>query len=1754
LFTRSRQIYFSDSLHPDTCTAREFFAKVCIGLQGKVYIAEYGTRMEEDDVAGKVILVFPSPEEDEGRSPENLCLHNHFCQGHYYEKASIVRWLPCLNMDTVRHCKKDGDGSLLMSVFSPVMLDNVYEELHQKMTGQHENVRCGIHEVPLNLVTRMKDFLCSVTNCNNLVSARCLSNNHIIACTVGVCLKHWKSFSSDGKNVYHPMKDNRNMLQPQIDGEVVPTPFDHRDSDQLDESLEPLGGEDFDLTVFNMACAGNQEMTIGEASMLARCDTVPIFDINRRLMAGHFYLNDSLNVLKTRFERTSTRPHPVLSAIVNSLPGHSECLLFPEALLFPTLFWDFNEELCTFPGALPSYFFYEGGAFHSQNFGDLRDHMDIRLRDHLCLTSRTPAYHHFWFDVLTNNALSHTSANFIQERGFEFVPQLREKAQTTECLYSFDEETSSKKKKELSYLIREGKWDYFVTLTANDAFSPGLCKIYDALKAIAGQDDRKMLMLDQEYQALKLKSWRRTVHILMKYFLESPDHILGNIKTYFLRWEFQSAGSIGNKPHVHMGLTLHDEPEEATLDRICNKTKELFSECFQTDEVSLSRNGLIDEQFTYNDILPLSKLQQHSCEMGNGRCMRRDGEGNERCRVPLHPQSDKNWFEELEPFKMDEDLARILEDLGLCEIVEGEVVYDEKLRAGRWHYKSDGVTDHAVPTIPALLAIFKSTTNVQHCDPRFQVAYLIKYITKQENHAFVYNKNQKSQENVALETDTVRNMTYHSEKVAQKLQDKKKAPIGREICYQEVLWNLFGFEYSLTNVHFVHVSTFPPEFRGGVLRHNSRGKTDNTEAMNINDGRLSLPEWRRFTDMQIIIHDSYRKSKFTVDNTSQFNIRPPELFVFSDLFKYFKWFAREKQRPHKKPRPGELKDTLWLDALGFQWKVRSQYVRDAANYLESLGEGNDAALALLEHIFQPLMEEEDAMLCVNFVNDTNRKPVVVVGSLIDPLSPSQFLYHLCLAFGKVTTELEFCTQGSALECLRSVGIFQDDLSVEENLRQLFRRYVQTDLLFHPCNIQQLGKKLKASDAFFKLVQAKDFDIGYLVFDNEMTEKSKEDLNNFWSTNRNNVIEAAMSMSIAFPDPPSADWKPILEQTPTQSRASFEEQRKGLDLCLKAVDAYHNKADTLRFPILTGPPGTGKTHIMFHAALYAVSLGYNVMMTSITGERARVLGGMHFHLLLGMAGTTSHFTSVQYQIKSCVQSLYQHPMKLAKLVQTDIFFIDEIGMFNSEQFSIFDKVLQLIMNSRKPFGGKLVLASGDCLQLPPINGHSLWLSTYLLTCFQLYALKEYVRAEGDANLRLILKMFRKSEITNEEVELVWQLIESNCRFVSSWDEVPDMALRIVATKKARKKATNNFLHNLESRDVVLVKFQALDEYENNNNHWYPADASFGPQISKDCLEEQVLTLYQNAVVRMTYNSNVSGIRFNQGQLAIVYQMPDSSVPVKDQRLGLILVPPGCTTWDEPSDIWQKIIVPLHTTPPIQSGYSKLRFRRQQWPVVLNISCTVHKIIGSTCNCVATELNQNDASLRFWEREQFVVLVSRVRKLSDLYFVGNPDVTHSSIQYLCQLRDMWRDYVNDVVYKSAVNIVQDDAIHTSPFLPFYRELPNGECVYIIYSASSGRCYCGQTEDMRRRINQHNTGNGAAATREGRPWDCLALVTGITNGERERRDIESQVHGFIHQFPSCRPFRLLGYMRQVVQERNAASGLETLKYTAFHENIRM
>ncbi|KAF4524204.1 hypothetical protein B566_EDAN013323 [Ephemera danica] len=90
-------------------------------------------------------------------------------------------------------------------------------------------------------------------------------------------------------------------------------------------------------------------------------------------------------------------------------------------------------------------------------------------------------------------------------------------------------------------------------------------------------------------------------------------------------------------------------------------------------------------------------------------------------------------------------------------------------------------------------------------------------------------------------------------------------------------------------------------------------------------------------------------------------------------------------------------------------------------------------------------------------------------------------------------------------------------------------------------------------------------------------------------------------------------------------------------------------------------------------------------------------------LLLPEGSTCHYTfGLPIKITSTSTSTVEfHSNKASALREAHVLINDEISMFQKEAFHIVDEILQAIMNNNKPFGGKLLIVSGDFKQLLPV---------------------------------------------------------------------------------------------------------------------------------------------------------------------------------------------------------------------------------------------------------------------------------------------------------------------------------------------------------------------------------------------------------------------------------------------------------------------
>ena len=1583
-------------------------------------------------------------------------------------------------------------------------------------------MRCAIHHQLLvkQPLSCMKQ--CCIVGCSRYARWLCQSGGHV-SCANGVCLSHGNDLCKRD----NPVEVGYGMAGRRLPGRIVPGEERRQASNafERDSSAEDDEDDIDDRVLAPLGMAGMMDDD-GPPAVHSRSDIVPVYDVNRHL-SSHFLWNQKYNIMKRSWGDASTiRTNGILTHIVTMTGNACVSLLYPEGQLFPRIFW--RAECDAIVGAVPSFMLNAQCSAFS-HVASLAEHEWVRLRDGCLLTSKQNPYWHYLFDLKLNNCLNHATSKLVFKRGLEFLLEggdgrrnypLSERG-SRETLLPMDESEATRRVKELASLLKKGAWDYFVTITSNDSFTPGLRKITHAIKTFAA-DDSNEAELTSVYLPFTLRAWERFVRVLFQELLMRNDNIIGKVKHLFYRYEFQSAGAKGNKPHVHCGVTLEAEPVETTAGRISCDTMSFHSSCYGADYETLRNLGVFSDEEEYNKWKAIvASVQHHDCSKTEFRCMKAtNAEGEKICRYhrqPLPPALVAKAWPEVITMPYPDDVYELLREAGLAEKSGDEWVVDECLKAVKWHYPSYKC-EFFLSSIPLLSAIVLAATNVDKTDRKFQVSYLVKYVCGKEEHQLVDVAGTKDESEIRITTEE-----HAHEKITscKRIVDKKlsasKSHLGREVSLCEVVWFDLGFAYTYCTAGFVHAATLPLENRVGVMQHRKFSRfvrESNTGVIVPVHERIvaNLPAWRCFTEEQIKHVEDYLSSPYIIDATSSFNIRAPELLCFDSLQVYCECFVVVKTQPTVISI--DVINQSWFDGASRLVKLRSCSLAKAVAYAErKASAGNDAAAEMLRCVFRPLVDgSDDGTLRLRFVQETGVREVVSVISFVKPWDRTKFLAHLCMSLGVYKTETDLFCNGSIKDAFVKAGLLESAENVtRDDLMAILRKYVQKDLSYHPISARQFGRYLKAAyttlhDVFENGVLG---DYSPCITDVMLKEQASVVLRTKEADRRNNLVSAlfddaalADSLPLALRLQTSFQWVPSVEQAEGISDVAVAEQRAALNFCVSAIDRFVNpRCRGVKFPCLVGRPGSGKSHVLKLAVAYALSKGLSVELMSWTSERARKLGGNHVHLVFPLIVNNNRLSFSQDIVNGCVKRLDADPLKRTMLRRTDVFVFEEIGLLSAEYFVALDGILRLIMNSNLPWGGKLLLSCGDAKQLPPVDGTMIWASVNMCTMMDVFVFKADVRAR-DINLRFLNDQCRRV-LTEDECNAACDVVMRECTFERDWSTVPDIAVRIVSTKAAELTVTEEFLAGRETKS-----YQAMDEVP-NGVVWEPAGAHISKILNKRCYEYDVCKLYMNAVVRMTYNDRQCAHPFSQGQIAVVVGLPDESQSVREGQLVVRLAPPGVRHIEvaDLPDNWPTVVVKGRTTPAVVVGRGLQMGRRTQYPVRFYICSTIHRIQGDILPLVATQVSDYSREYRLWQKEQLAVLISRVSRCRDIIFVGNRAETRAAVLRILACSSKWDKIVDHYLsvldvssrHEGARELVNDQ----HPFLPIYQELPAASCGYVFLLVSMANCerfYVGHGEDLKRSLRNINTGYGEEHTRDTtlHPWGVFAFVCGFEMSE--------------------------------------------------------
>jgi hypothetical protein len=1180
-------------------------------------------------------------------------------------------------------------------------------------------------------------------------------------------------------------------------------------------------------------------------------------------MPGHYLTNTFMRIRSRafKFKKPPIFTQTCLQRMNSSSTTNRSALIQPESDIFPMQFW-YAFEKNSVAGALPFTLYKDSDTKHYRNsLASVNEHSSIRIRNGALWQSKCPNYRTWAFDILMNSRSQYYPIQQVLKKGPEILCPNETldgfAVSLVEGVHTFNSGAADNHRgvNELAAMSRNsGAWRYFYTLTCNDGKTPGVAELYDRLKDLYGDNSEKYKEASVATLPIALMAFERFVFYILNYIQFSVQQPLGPVTSIIARREFQEDGSLGNKPHVHIGITV--DPSESPFissQRIRALPNQVFNKDIKTDYESMLANKWVTNFEEYLSIQTLfTDLHKHDCE-GTGRSKRINFQGKRKdvkCRVPHFPNSFDYDFKAHSNLYSDETLL-LFKKYGLAytptvanrctqtEIAEGKPIPIDELRGGKVTYPCHKSEQHS-PTVPLLFLCSLSATNVQLCDFRFQMAYLFKYSVGKEHHRETeLSVKPGTTANNLVNVGVINQYNQKSGGQSVFMKDTDPDDWQREIGDAETTFVLLNCCYISSTMRAIHVPTLTPENRSVLLKYprkikrNDFGDSDPPSVKLLRD----LQDVRqKFTDNQLLTIEDYYISNTGLDKIQAFSIRPPILRSFDMLEIYSKCFSSSGVPP--KSNFVCPISSPWVDGANRSIKIRICHLSLAVSYLKSIKnkkfqqKNSFHPKWLLNNILLKLEKEYDekskskapfSKWFKRFVDLNETTPIAIVFPKVRVEDNANFLYHLLLINSRFVSELDLVSNANWKKAFTLGNVMPETPSAIDILN-LTRKYITDHLIFQPISTGAFSRTIKQLDKLLPefFLENKISYVGQpLILTRSIRQKFSDDFNNMVKTHQFNLACCLKKLctvegddAIIHSNIPTVDdilngqaksWNPIVPRKINQSDESFDEQRNAFQILRKAIDRYKTSQKTFEPSLFaTGPPGSGKTFLMCLTLLYAMSRQLTVAVFALTALRARDLGGLHLHDLF----LFRDFGSTNYSSTSIAENTLLHlqkfPEKRDFLKTIDIILCEENGLISAEQFSAVEKILRHLKgNPFVPFGGAMFLSTGDPQQLPPVKGKPIWLSSLMYTVFQVINLKHFVRSAGDQNLQNILSLLQLPNLSESQIDEIVSVFSTNltdANFISSIGEIPPYYDVVFAKKEAVSEATK-ILTNREKESIV-----------------------------------------------------------------------------------------------------------------------------------------------------------------------------------------------------------------------------------------------------------------------------------------------------------------------------------------------------------------
>lgn len=384
-----------------------------------------------------------------------------------------------------------------------------------------------------------------------------------------------------------------------------------------------------------------------------------------------------------------------------------------------------------------------------------------------------------------------------------------------------------------------------------------------------------------------------------------------------------------------------------------------------------------------------------------------------------------------------------------------------------------------------------------------------------------------------------------------------------------------------------------------------------------------------------------------------------------------------------------------------------------------------------------------------------------------------------------------------------------------------------------------------------------------------------------------------------------------------------------ELALEIMHAGYNV-------LLTGPAGSGKTHILNKFVRQAKSEGKHVSVTATTGLAATHLGGNTIHSWSGIG--IHDKLPVDFQ-----KNLTKTRVDIIK--KTDILVLDEISMLHDFRLDMIDDITRHVRGVSESFGGIQVILCGDFFQLPPVNRKdqqqggfvvdaNVWGEFAPVICY----LQEQHRQDDDTFLE-ILNAIRAGDVRRHHVEKLLARQNVNLEHIGVVTELHTT--------------------NVDVDSINYAELDAINETPQTYTMASTGSQNYVDSLKRSCLASEQLIIKKGALVMCIKNNQEK--KYVNGSLGTIIDFETTTnypiVKLKNGRI--VTIAPE--TWE------------------LRDG-DKKRASITQFPLRLAWAITIHKSQGMTLDAARIDLRR-----AFVEGMGYVAL-SRVRGLDSLSLDG------------------------------------------------------------------------------------------------------------------------------------------------------------------------